>query len=671
MIKHEHLIRRLFCHLAIVCSLFHFGAATGDCKDGRLSIDLAGSTPKIRSNSPVQLLLKVYWNGTSLVEGNLEITVRSGEEVKSQTLSHDMVLTTGEQLVRVTLPSTGGPTYTNDKIGLRFITKNHTFELPPLTLTSRPNSVNFNMGIVAPDWTSKLPDALDEQIADLHLRSISPNKNDRSLSFLTTRWENADLPEHPLLFCSFDLLVVTTNGFAELRKKQMVALQQWVRAGGSLCVFLSSNVESQHVEFLNQLLSQSYESPFLMDSQGRMRVVSDAEQWRSDCELGRVVVMAPPTESPDMASTKQTTAYLWKVERKFANTISGVNMSRRDRARNRPQTVNQLQYSQQQLRATGQLINRLMPDSVSVVPTSLIGLVLFGYLLLIGPGDYYFLGLIRKRKWTWVTFPLMTLAVTFLCMAISEWYLSSESTGQALVIQDMARDGTVVRESTLQMHFHGRQYQVTEELENALFTNLDQNQIGMGVNYRYQYQAGGVGTGPTDNPTFKGRIPTAYSVTQTVPQWMPWITREFKIAPAVSVNGFDWSEPVSQQATNDLHQRIRERWPNATAYLIHAGDTRRICGKPVFRDPNDGRYRNRYAGPSDNNVDAFLQTLCVRNLQVTSNRIVRLAPNGGYTLDDLGVIDMTDPNQTLLVIADQQGEKITLYRRLYTDNNND
>jgi hypothetical protein len=50
---------------------------------------------------------------------------------------------------------------------------------------------------------------------------------------------------------------------------------------------------------------------------------------------------------------------------------------------------------------------------VHIIPFSLVALMIIFYILLIGPGDYFFLRkVVRRMEWTWLTFPIIVLAVS-------------------------------------------------------------------------------------------------------------------------------------------------------------------------------------------------------------------------------------------------------------------
>jgi hypothetical protein len=65
---------------------------------------------------------------------------------------------------------------------------------------------------------------------------------------------------------------------------------------------------------------------------------------------------------------------------------------------------------------------------VRVVPFALVALLVIGYILLIGPGDYFFLRkVLRRMELTWVTFPLIVLGVS-----AGAWWLATWLKGDQL-----------------------------------------------------------------------------------------------------------------------------------------------------------------------------------------------------------------------------------------------
>ncbi len=684
--------------VAVMVWLFVGSTAFG--QDGRLSVDLATSSPRVRSNAPVQLLLKTFWNGSSIVEGHFEMMYFSdGVTLRSRCTSQDIVLTPGEQVIRLSLPS-GGSTvsYGQDEVGLNFAMPDSTIGLGKYTLMANPSDRSMNICLIGPTEDRTVSDAEAEVTDSMRLNSLLPEVRARSVATIHTRWDNVDVPEQAFHFCSFDLVVLRPEGLADLRKKQMDAILAWVRAGGSVCVMLSDEMKGTHVEFLNALVAEQHDAPFSLGIAGQFvsdNMSADDGIWTSHLELGRAAVVNL-SEMPSgldvlFQNCRRMSAFLWRIRKSQESDV--LSQSRASVAQTRQgndlaiDPVNRIrnrgrisQLSWQPIQTTGQFINRLMPEDVKVVPLFLIAMVLIGYLILIGPVDYFLLGFFRARRFTWLTFPLLTGLVSLLCVGISDSYLSSKKDGRTLTVRDIGADGAVLRETRFQMRFLSRKAKVETEVKNEIFTPLDQDRLNMNAQYM-AYQDPSVGQ-KKYIPTYSGRMPSDYVVEQEIPQWTPQINRFLSIAPGNTIEGFAWDDKslVDKSNHGKLSQLARQRWPDCTAIVFHGDDRTFVAGSRIFRlqdnmyyDPRYGnvQYRGRNARNSGeaNMKVSFMDSLCVRSPAGLFRFVSQISPTGGDNFEDVTVYDASNESQALLVIAHEEGDDLVIERRLYTNLN--
>ncbi|MDA1180292.1 MAG: hypothetical protein O2931_16040, partial [Planctomycetota bacterium] len=115
-----------------------------------------------------------------------------------------------------------------------------------------------------------------------------------------------------------------------------------------------------------------------------------------------------------------------------------------------------------------QLNEFLLPSNVRIMPLGITGLLLWSYLVLIGPVDYFVLRYFRLQRWTWVTFPLTTVLLAILCVQISNGYLTAQDHGKKLVIRDLDATGNLLLENRFQMTFSGRRKTTTETISSAM-----------------------------------------------------------------------------------------------------------------------------------------------------------------------------------------------------------
>ncbi len=660
---------RHFAGSSLCCLLF---AACASAQDGLLTAELSDASPRVRSNAPITVLWKVFWNGSSIREGHFEMMLSDGQRTICHSRSHDVVLSPGEQTIRLGLPTAGSfVSWNQDQVELKFVAKDHIHDLGKFPLLGRAGGRSLSICVCGPRF-GQLDPTEDQVIRSLRFGALLED-GQNLVSTVNTYWESDDMPSGPLYHCNFDIVVLTEQGLAELRKSQLDALLKWARAGGSVCVFPGALLETRHIDFLNDLFATAPSPPFLLDAAGKFS--GDDQQkhdgmWLARCELGRAVVVdreAFAAVANSREATRQLGCFLWKIKHERVDYL--VHKPPPDpRGLQNPGPWYGQQMASQPIEGLGQFLERLMPAEVKIVPSSLIAAVLFGYLLLIGPGDYLLLGRFGLRRYTWLTFPLATVLVAVLCVKVSETYLSSTNTGETLAVRDVDGQGNVLRESQFQLIFMGTRTKVTHEVANAIFTPLDQQRLALSDVYAYQYSGyTGLRQGQDTVQEYAGLMPLRYEVRQSISQWMPQVNRKFTIAPESRVD-FPWDKVAlaeTSQGRDELRDLILKKWPNAKATVLNGQNNYRLCGAgvfpPIHRRPDGGRpyQRQQFAG------NAFLMGLCRRTDNGFFNLISQLSPNGGDNFEDLALLDVSDNKQWLLVIAVEEDDQLVLYRRLH------
>ena len=692
MPKHGHRSRSWNLRTTLgACLLVLLQSPLVSGQDARLNVDLAAASPRVRRNAPVTLLLKAYWNGASIAEGRFEVRYfADGQRLTSETVSHDVVLTPGEQTIRVNLPTAGSiVSFAQDEIHLKFVTEKESFDLKRYPLPFNNCFRTMNVCIVGPTDRGPTTDVETDITDSLRCGDLlaSSQLSRGSVSTVFDRWDNVDVPESALHFCSFDLVVLRPEGLADLRQKQTAALLQWVRAGGSVAVLLSKNVSGHHIEFLNQLVRESHTNPFVLNTDGTL--VSDESTtangiWTAHCELGRAVIVdldLVPNDPDELWTAWRVPAgFLWKLRKERQDRLAGLSSRQWQRLRETfGQTTGRVRSQQvvwQPLGSVGRFVSQLMPEDVRVVPMGLIALILFGYLLMIGPLDYFFLGYLKRRRYTWITFPLITLFVAFLCIWLSEYYLSSRNTGRKVVVQDIGADGSVLRASRYEMTFLSRRAEVTSEVKNALFTPLDSDRLNVNAGYYYYQYPGQPGSANLRPALYQGRMPADYSVSQVVPQWKPQINRWLEIAPeGDSLSDFPWGNAslLRHHSEEALKQAIQRKWPDAKSVVFREGGERvRITGwGDVFQRPRENVNSPYIRRIPHHSSEAFEDEMTHRPRQGFFEFVSQLSPNGGDNFEDLTLLDDSDPSQAVLMIAVEEKDTLFVYRRLYTKMNDE
>ena len=616
----------------------------------------------------------------------------------------DLYLTPGEQRQEIMLP------------GFRVHGQNQALELRPVLLEGgRPvaslapldlripgaEQRSLVVAIFRPEVAAGRRDESD-LIDALQLENLSPSYDTgRTTAPLITRSVSLaaeEAPQEPLRYCAYDVVLLPGDGFAALGEHQLEALLTWVRAGGGLLLLPDrAPLKSQHAEFLNQLAGADDDAPQFLLNTDRALVYGAAEtpagplMYRAG--LGRTVVIGwnPDLGKKQAAHWPLTSAFLWRVRQDHLGSIA--NTGKWDKEvtlENVRKLFQQGQSNYGDLEeavvvqasdlspvpitgGTG-LLTHLMPEGLKVVPLWMISSVLIVYLLLIGPGDYLVLGKLGLRRWTWVSFPCVTFAFTALSVVISNNYMQNADHRSVVVIRDVIDGGQVARENRLELLFPSTSRHIDTDVGRGLFIPLRHQDFGEGAYYLYgPYNYNQWREQRTGPALFAGRMPNRCVAGQAVPQWTPQLNRRFTIplaAEPAAAGGFDWDDVPAfgtPGAEGAIVARAREAYgSSASVYLYHQREAKALQGDQVlFRDPYGGWNQYYIANQYIQRQSDFLRELCVRDQTGFFGVVSQYAPTGGDRFEDMALLDLSDPQQWLLVIAVPESDHLTIYRRLY------
>ena len=560
--------------------------------------------------------------------------------------------------------------------------------------------------------------------------ALAPNMAGRSIIHFAGQWVARDLPLDPLSYCAFDLVLLSDGALARLNQDQMDGLSKWVRAGGSVCILPDAPMKAMHLELLRTLLGkqQSNAADLTLDDEGRLIVVSDENDplLMNHFGLGRAVIL-PAVDSLEQRLGKedlgQVVAFLWKVRRdsgiwngekwsatKYLDQLRSTGIDVRtddigayvtdeslgdlerqnllrpllnDRQENGRSYLN-TQYLESIFGGSERLNPRtepllsfgeqlLLPEDVEMVPTWVIGLILSGYVLTIGPVDYFVLGWLRLRKYTWVVFPIVTVCFTFLTIAVAHDYMSSEDTGGRLVITDVVDNGIPARQTVLETLFLGGKTEITTNHKSQLVVQAEDSFTAADSQNIY-------GNGPareSDTPlNYSGHFPQNYTIRQEVQQWSPVSLRMLSLEPeGVKLPSIDWSDSTlvtTPEGNIRLRAALRKNQiPIHSAVIFHNGTQQALLGQlpPAFEAGSGqqiGMIGDNVPGSRTLAIQQLLSYIPTASNNTGLFRIVsQIAPQGAGSLEDLAFWDSSDPRQWALVIMTTDGDEFQVYRKLY------
>ncbi|MBL8850377.1 MAG: hypothetical protein JNG89_11920 [Planctomycetaceae bacterium] len=667
-----------------------------------------------RTGGPVRLQMTFNWSGSGVFQGALQLEARNSAGEGLGTFYLDkLYLTAGEQPQEIMLP------------GFRVGTLDNSISLSP-TLIAAGSGRRYDHSdltvIVPSDQKRELVAAIlspgsliskraENDIVDaLRLERLAPPEvgTDGILTKMVD-WHVDDAPQDPLRYCACDIVLLPAEGLAELQPPQLEALLAWVRAGGGVCVVLNdAEFKLEQVDWLNLLAGSAEGAPaFLRDSQGRLiHELDESEEnvLHRSCGLGRVVVTVGPDQAhPQAPHWPRTAAFLWRVRYEhLPHVVANGTWNHQltlEIAKNSPQlgqtTYGQLDQAQEALASEFQplptigltgLIQRLLPDGIRLVPLSTMGLLLLGYLIAIGPLDYYVLGRLGMRKWTWCTFPAVTLLFTAFSIGLSNSSMSTTTNRRSAVVRDIAPGGVVARENRLELLFPSTTQLMSTDVGRGLFMPLLYQDFAQFTNYYDPYGMQNMPVRRAGAALYAGRMPTQSNIEQLIPQWTPQLNRMLTIPleQPSDLPPFDWDEIPdfkSDEGRQQLRSRIQSAFDvpiveqlrsgisgNVTAGVFHLGESHPLIGDATLVQNSENQQvlvNTRYGQQWINQPDSYLRLLSTSNQPGFLGVVSESAPTGGDRFEDLMLLDNSNPKQWLLVVMVPQGNELLIYRRLY------
>lgn len=654
--------------------------------EDKLQVDLRPLGSRVRNEAPIPVVVKFSWNSTRILEGRLEMEFHEGNRILGRYHSSELALTGGEQRFRMLLPPALAPVSESQvEVQMKFVTVAGAIEINPSGLFL-PATDERALVLGWCDSAVFASSANSEAMQKLLFEHYAPATENRSAKLLTSvaRLTPEELPAHPLAYTPFDVLVLTAQAFKETGERQLQALVKWVRGGGSVCVCVSGRLQPYHVSFLNQLNdSLGGTEMFQTDEAGNL-VAKKGGVLYLRSGLGRSIIVAGENLVDlglNQFEIRSTAAFLWKMRSRQARTVEAsghweppaissaaddayYNQGYPQRRARVSSIYNTLSPNTAESTSIGaELLNRLMPQTVRLIPFSALIGILVLFVLLIGPADYFLLGAIRRRRFTWLLFPLTSIVFTVATMLMANHFLGLRDQRRSLYIVDLAKDGSALRWNQYELIFTGRDKQSVTEVKDALWTPLQAGAM-LGQPYGRMYQGQQVLYSPYNSypnnsgfvleremelPLYSGTLPAHFKTSENLRQWKPQLNRTFSFAPPPVPLILNWTE-------------VEKLWPNISRIRGKLSEKNTFfCDVCVL-----GNQRLVADAPASGGIIAadILRELCGGNGNGFKSVVAQTSPAGGSNLEDTQVLD-PDANDAALLIVTKVGDNIIIYRRTF------
>jgi hypothetical protein len=703
--------------------LFAAGPLRGAEPEAPVRMSIRQLASPARSLAPQTLELALENRRGSLLEGELELLIYVGRKPVQTFRSEPLVL--GDDTLRflITIPPIikHHDKTTVTAVG-RFLGSRETYDLREHDLVIPPYfKRSLVIAIPRPDDESPAKNEYPLESA-LQLERFNPIQGDwNDIQTRPSAISPAAFPATIAGLAGFDMVVLEGNGFAKLRDAQLSALAGWVDAGGSVLVAPTGALKPAHLDFLNQIAGEPVgDRRYVLDDRSRLAPNSPATQpptARHHYGLGRAVIVHQSPKAREDFSDKdwiESTMFLWKLRRDQQALIRQTGFwefaipPKLTESIEMPRPV-----APQEGAVESQLRKLLIPREVQGVPFWVVVTILSLFLLAIAPGDYFLLGILRARRYTWLSLAVVSMAFTVGTVRIAERVLGTSDYRTAVTFVDMGNGGKPARSSRYELVFTATQKLRETRYQDACYAAIDDRITGLqavkSVEGYYvapmtvdEEQAAPTGLG-SDLPVYSGKLPADFTVRQQMRQWSPVVSRQTLFENMSDTPALDW-EALGQIAWRQAEGRqrlfsaIQESEPDAQVLLLHksvcidladseslredlfvrpsgnaAGIRQGASEEPWNREAITVKSATRPAPGApvvtgDDPVLLLIGRVSVGHPRGFFSIVSQIAPAGGASFEDLALLDPSDDDQWLLAVIVKRDGNFVAFRRLYREN---
>ncbi len=680
--------------------------------DPQLKISIVPMFETFRTQAPLNVMVRLQWNGPGLLEGRVLCDMYAFERYVGSWKSHEVAVNQEILSFPLTLPPS--PLYNDrDLFNLRiaFETADRTIVMDQRDLPIKSGwSRNFVVGVVAPENVTRISGFKSNVRTPVagDLFQIA-NFNDRpehaaQIVSNTTPVPTRDFPLDPIRLTAFDLIVLSPEALREFRPPQWQALAVWIRAGGRACLIATLPVPQNLRAGWRELFNENPDEPKLTFTEaGNAEFTTGEPTLRLRAGCGRVLALTEPADV-DSRKWKEDLLWLFAVRDSASSSILTMGSWTIGPPGENPVTFHPLVPLMRPIAEMRRPLNS--PEIGRVSPVTILFL-LGACLLLIGPVDYFVLGRLGLRRLTWVFLPCVAIATTWATMRVSQSALGGRDYDRAVSVADLDSAGRVARVSRFEQRYAGRESVGRQSLTSSLRLDFERPLFGWNASSNALIQWDGVrgGDDASKQPPLRyaGRVTGGYDVLEPMYQWSPRLFREttFGDDPRIDsrpLENINWAELSNTTWATDagrskIRDLVRDVLPEAEVY-VRFGLITADCSQPLKTAPESlnpvPAYRPQLRrlpvpldAPEPESPEAFLHlvanaTSCVRtyieggtpNQRPTERPwglfgLVReRSPTCGADLEDLQWIDSEDPTEAVLLILVKGDDSVIFRRRL-------
>jgi hypothetical protein len=677
-------MRYLLILVCVFCASRVASAQTPPKNTSGIVVDIDGATPPVQPYQPITVYWRFFPNVQPIVQGDLVFSLGDETTPKQVVTIPDVVLGPGEQTMKTMFPATWVQAVIPQvevKVQLKQ-PNGRLLEMGTYTLRSTRTQSNqtFIIGWLESETIAKRS-AMTQRLASAvqieHLLQADDDSTRtmyRTVASLISPLTPIDAPNEPLGWCSFSRLAIQGDALEALKQDQLAALLAWLKAGGSVLMDARQIIGGRSLVVMNDWLTFAplSEQTAYVAADGLLDLDEPLKVFHIG--LGRLGIVGPKARF-DQFETPAWRASLgewWGIEpyhlKELANgkliqlpvgafdtpvllpaddVEVGIpetpTLNDEPKSTNEPKPVLARAFSVLSVEpyAAG-IVERLLPKAVQLPPVWLVGSILGTLVVLAGPVDYFVLGSLRVRKWTWGILPVLSVICAVVLVTTADRYIGEVGRTRPLIIHDYDHSGRLVRTNRLECLISNRSTSVTLDEVRGL---LSFAQISS-FDYSNMTTAsfGSRKSGTESLHPVAGRYGQRYGINVSLDQWRPVLSRSLSIEDQPPP--FDWSRVLeylseAQERAND--QELR-RLVSAEIQIVQPREPGIVPAFPGT--PGNSLYTSAISTYEDPNRFAAIQA---RVLVESQPSVFSIGLQGGTSLRDLILNAMPEPVYTVIV----------------------
>jgi len=565
---------------------------SASAQENPIKITLRREWEGARTSAPLSLRAFLKWQKPELLEGRLQVSAFIDSRKFSSWISPETALSDSEQVIWFMTPRP----VLEDKMDryvleAEFLGVQRSFEPEQLDVDVPLRSKRVMVVGIVVDNRATTPTGLGSEESPiaferpLSLQNFLSKDEIPELFVNLSRVSPIDLPADSLRLLGLDAILLPHDMLDRLRTAQLDALRVWILAGGSLAVIQTGSLRSEATEFISSLSRNEWTS----ESKSLRQIPTSVQVYSPG--LGQVVI-ATQRLAGDSAEWERTAHLLMRIQPDRASDIERNNQLRlRDTLPGSgipTLTRSELEGAtalEPRPRFDFQDLSRmLIPSSIRGMPFWLAASVLASCLICVGPGDYFLLGFLRRRKWTWVLFPVVALGFTGWMAHLAAEHNGRNDSRNWMSVVDVTPENEVVRTSRLEQTYGASGRTVAHAVKNQWWIDVREEDLlrlreMKGDDY-WVNQRQANNNLPTkrlsqelgERLSYQGNVPGHYMVEESVRQWAPRMQRITTLGADPGLADYPlpqlkWETLIAGEPsaiTDLLKQRLPSDWKTAS-----------------------------------------------------------------------------------------------------------